>query len=196
MVRDIRICFVGDSFVNGTGDECALGWAGRLCRLATNDATSMTYYNLGVRRDTSRDILQRVESEVLPRLPATVDSRVVLSFGANDTAQEYGEIRVPEQESIANLDKMVALLKSKYQVLMVGPPPIMDDQRNQLLKDLNEAFRLKTKKLEIPFVDIFSDLENDAQYRKEVVDHDGAHPRSRGYTKIADIILGSNEWWF
>ena len=79
---------------------------------------------------------------------------------------------------------------------MVGPPPIMDDQRNQLLKDLNEAFRLKTKKLEIPFVDIFSDLENDAQYRKEVVDHDGAHPRSRGYTKIADIILGSNEWWF
>lgn len=30
MTKDIRIFFVGDSFVNGTGDEEALGWAGRL----------------------------------------------------------------------------------------------------------------------------------------------------------------------
>ena len=26
MIRDLRICFVGDSFVAGTGDETALGW--------------------------------------------------------------------------------------------------------------------------------------------------------------------------
>ena len=26
-----RICFFGDSFVNGTGDDDALGWVGRLC---------------------------------------------------------------------------------------------------------------------------------------------------------------------
>ena len=26
----MRICFIGDSFVNGTGDDDCLGWAGRL----------------------------------------------------------------------------------------------------------------------------------------------------------------------
>ena len=31
MTKDLRICFVGDSFVNGTGDETKLGWTGRLC---------------------------------------------------------------------------------------------------------------------------------------------------------------------
>lgn len=34
MTQDIRICFIGDSLVNGTGDEAALGWAGRLCAMA------------------------------------------------------------------------------------------------------------------------------------------------------------------
>lgn len=27
----MRICFIGDSFVNGTGDPECLGWAGRIC---------------------------------------------------------------------------------------------------------------------------------------------------------------------
>jgi len=29
--KDIRICFIADSFVDGTGDETYPGWAGRLC---------------------------------------------------------------------------------------------------------------------------------------------------------------------
>lgn len=28
--EDLRICFIGDSFVAGVGDETALGWTGRL----------------------------------------------------------------------------------------------------------------------------------------------------------------------
>lgn len=59
MAHDIRICFVGDSFVNGIGDERALGWAGRLCAAANARGVPVTYYNLGVRRNTSKDILLR-----------------------------------------------------------------------------------------------------------------------------------------
>lgn len=29
--QEIRICFVGESFVNGTGDPAFLGWTGRVC---------------------------------------------------------------------------------------------------------------------------------------------------------------------
>lgn len=92
MTADIRICFVGDSFVNGTGDETALGWTGRLCASA-NRVASITYYNLGIRRDTSHDILQRWERECALRLPGFCDGRLVFSCGVNDMVIENGRLR-------------------------------------------------------------------------------------------------------
>jgi acyl-CoA thioesterase-1 len=56
---DIRICFIGDSYVHGTGDDDCLGWAGRLCAAARRAGHNVTYYNLGVRRETSADIACR-----------------------------------------------------------------------------------------------------------------------------------------
>lgn len=55
MNRDIRISFVGDSFVNGIGDQAGLGRAGRLCVWAMAKGLPITYYNLGIRSDTIRD---------------------------------------------------------------------------------------------------------------------------------------------
>lgn len=31
---DICICFVGDFFINGTGDSAYLGWSGHVCAAA------------------------------------------------------------------------------------------------------------------------------------------------------------------
>lgn len=96
--RDIRICFIGDSFVNGTGDETFLGWAGRLCANAKPADASLTFYNLGVRRNTSTDILQRWEQECALRLPGNCDGRIVLSCGVNDMVLENGKTRVAPRE--------------------------------------------------------------------------------------------------
>ena len=62
MAKDLRICFVGDSFVNGTGDETKLGWTGRVCAAleVNNPDLEITFYNLGIRRDTTEDILTPV----------------------------------------------------------------------------------------------------------------------------------------
>lgn len=49
----MRLCFIGDSFVNGTGDDACLGWAGWICAAARQQGHDVTAYNLGVRRDTS-----------------------------------------------------------------------------------------------------------------------------------------------
>ncbi|MGD1712770.1 hypothetical protein [Dapis sp. BLCC M172] len=49
---EIRICFIGDSFVNGTGDPDYLGWTGRICQTFYNQGYDIKYYNLGVRRET------------------------------------------------------------------------------------------------------------------------------------------------
>jgi hypothetical protein len=52
----VRICFVGESFVNGAGDPECLGWTGRICVNANKKGYDITYYNLGVRRETSTEL--------------------------------------------------------------------------------------------------------------------------------------------
>ena len=42
----MRICFFGDSFVNGTGDDDCRGWPGRLCAEARQRGCDVTLYNL------------------------------------------------------------------------------------------------------------------------------------------------------
>ena len=55
----MRLCFIGDSLVNGTGDPTGLGWVGRVTASARRRGHDVTTYNLGIRRDTSADIAAR-----------------------------------------------------------------------------------------------------------------------------------------
>ena len=195
MTNDIRICFVGDSFVNGTGDETALGWAGRLCAAAATQGHLVTYYNLGIRRNTSREVMRRWQQECALRLPDACDARIVFSFGVNDAAIEGENLRIPFEESVSNLRTLLGDAK-KYKVLMVGPPPIADDQLNQRIATLSTAYACEATALGIPFIDVFPALVADLEYQREVSDNDGAHPRSGGYTKLAAIIGRSTHWWW
>ena len=195
MTQDIRICFIGDSLVNGTGDEAALGWAGRLCAMANASDMPVTYYNLGIRRNTSKDILLRWESECTLRLPDSCDGRIVLSCGVNDTAIENGRVRVDSAESCANVRAILRGAK-QYTVLMVGPPSVLDDEQNERIEDLSVDFARETQALGVPYIDLFSALCSDDAYRREVSENDGAHPKSGGYSKMARIIGSSPSWWF
>lgn len=195
MTRDIRICFIGDSFVNGTGDEAALGWAGRLCSAAHVRGMPVTYYNLGIRRDTSTDILRRWEAECLLRLPGACDSRVVLSCGVNDTVIENGAVRVPPEESRANVREILGGAK-KYKTLMIGPPPVGEVDQNERIMLLSQAFAQEANSLGVPYIDLFSPLASDIEYKREVLSNDGSHPRSSGYAKMARIVSSSPSWWF
>ena len=195
MTQDIRICFIGDSLVNGTGDEAALGWAGRLCAMANASDILVTYYNLGIRRNTSKDILLRWESECTLRLPDSCDGRIVLSCGVNDTAIENGKVRVNFAESCANVRAILRGAK-QYTVIMVGPPPVLDDEQNERIESLSLALARETKALGVPYIDLFLALCSDDAYKREVAGNDGSHPRREGYSKMARIIGASPSWWF
>ena len=195
MTKDIRICFVGDSFVNGTGDEEALGWAGRLCADANAGSSSITYYNLGIRRNTSRDILKRFEMECSPRLIEDCDSRVVLSCGVNDTVVENGARRIPYTESLGNVRELLLKAK-KYKTILIGPPPVGEDDQNERIMALSQAFGEEASAQVISYIDLFSALITDSAYKRDVMNNDGSHPRSSGYEKIAKVISSSRSWWF
>lgn len=192
---DIRICFIGDSFVNGTGDETALGWTGRLCADAAGRGLPVTYYNLGVRLDTSADVLRRWETECRPRLPGLCDGRIVVSCGVNDTTIEDGAPRVVFEESCANVCGILRAARA-YPLLLVGPPPIDDDIQNAGIERLSRAFSEITASMGVPYIELFPNLVDDASYRAEIAGHDGAHPRRTGYGRIAALVGSSPDWWF
>ena len=195
-MKDIRICYVGDSFVNGTGDPEKLGWAGRLSRYAEKEGVEITHYNLGVRRETSHDIAQRWVSECQARLPEGCNKRVVFSFGVNDAVAENGYPRVPVDVSVANAKSILKEAKQYYPVVMVGPPPIDDESLNERIRELDERYARLCVELSVSYLSIFDRLQDDEVWKKEVSGNDGAHPRAEGYALLAEYIRSWEGWWF
>lgn len=191
---DTRICFIGDSFVNGTGDETMLGWAGRLCALAQRNGHNITYYNLGIRRHTSTDILQRWHEIALRQQP-DCDNRIVLSCGVNDTTMDNDALRVDFETSLQNMRALFTRMQSAPG-LVVGPPPVNDNAQNQRIQTLSNAMQIEAEKAGLPFIPLFDALIQDQAYLTEIAQNDGAHPQATGYNKMADIIQLSGKWWF
>ncbi|MCC5597893.1 GDSL-type esterase/lipase family protein [Nostoc favosum] len=198
---EVRICFVGDSFVNGTGDQECLGWTGRVCANANKKGYDITYYNLGIRRDTSTDISKRWLQEVSLRLPKEYDGRVVFSFGLNDTTLENGKTRVDLADSIKNAHEILSEAQKLYPVLMVGPAPYAkqkDSQRTNINTDLSKQFALICNELNIPYLDVSPILEKSNIWINEARANDGVHPRAGGYAEFAQIVENWDAWlnWF
>lgn len=198
MSQDIRICFVGDSFVNGTGDRTYLGWTGRLCTGLAKQGRDVTHYNLGVRRDTSVDIWKRWEGETAHRLPYGCDNRIVFCFGTNDTTWENGQPRVELIDSLRHCRRILTTANKQYPVLMISPPPIADSKQNALTEKRCEDFLLTCSELKIPYLDIFTPLSQSQSWHKAVEAGDGSHPGADGYVEIADLIQEWSVWqhWF
>ncbi len=197
-LSQIRICFVGESFVNGTGDPECLGWTGRICVDANKKGHDITYYNLGVRGETTEALKHRWYNEVNYRLPKEYDGRVVFSFGVNDTTIENGNLRVSLVNSILNAREILSQAKQLYPVLMVSPVPMLDNDQNTRIAELSKYFARICRELNIPYLDVFPTLKQSTIWFDEVQGYDKAHPRAKGYQVLADIVQNWDAWlkWF
>ncbi|MBD2358300.1 lipase [Tolypothrix sp. FACHB-123] len=197
-LSQMRICFLGESFVNGTGDPECLGWTGRICVNAQNKGYEITYYNLGVRRETSTELRNRWYREASYRLPKECDGRIVFSFGVNDTTIENGKTRVAVEDSIDNIRNILSQAQQLYPVLMVSPPPCTDEAQNQRIANLVQEFALVCQELNIPYLNIFQYLQKSTIWREEARNYDGAHPRAGGYREFAQLVDRWEAWqnWF
>ncbi len=193
-VRDVRVLFFGDSLVAGVGDETGLGWVGRSVAAAHAAGMALTPYNLGVRRDTSRDILSRWEREARPRLEATM--RVVFSFGANDTTIEGGRLRVLPEETATNLDAvLVRAAALDLPAFVVGPSPVNDARQRRRVIDLARRMNDVSTGRGIPFVDVATSIDAHGVWRAECERGDGAHPGAGGYAYLAELVADAWLSW-
>jgi acyl-CoA thioesterase-1 len=193
MTGNIRICFIGDSFVQGIGDPEYRGWVGRVLEATGGDVTA---FNLGIRRDTSEDVLRRCWREVLPRALPGADNRLVVSFGSNDTVWEDGAVRVDPARCLDNLASILDEgLRQAITPLVVGPPPVIDAGEAHLRRTVKLADEMAAlcRSQRIPFIRTTLDLANDPLWTQEVMAGDGAHPGSGGYQRLADLIL-ADQW--
>lgn len=193
MPQRLTVLFFGDSFVAGVGDPTGLGWTGRLVAGSRRPGLDLTGYPLGIRRNTSADVLARWEAETAARLPDTGTTRLVVSFGVNDSTDDgAGRPRVAAAESVANLRTLLTRAGTLgLPTLVVGPPPIADPRTNDRVLGLDALLADEARAHGVPVVPVVHDLLADETWLSEVRAGDGAHPGARGYAALAALVRPS-----
>lgn len=186
----MRVCFVGDSYVAGVGDETALGWVGRVVAASAARGLPLTAYNLGVRRDTAADVAARVARELAPRLREAPEPRVVVSFGVNDTVLDGGAPRLSVDETLAALGRVGVVVRDELDVplLVVGPVSVADVEQDVRIARLDDALAAEAGRLGIPYVGVFGATSRDEAWGDAVVAGDGYHPGASGYEILAGLV--------
>ena len=186
----MRLCFFGDSIVNGTGDDDALGWSGRVVARARRRGADITYYNLGIRRDTSADIARRWRGEAAARLPADAPKGLAFSFGTNDCAHDgKGMPRVPHRTALSNTGMILQEAVEVGPTLMLGPAPVLDDAAiDGRVRRLSGDLGTLCSDIGVPFLATFDFVADCPAWRREARAGDGTHPNRDGYAALADYV--------
>jgi len=193
-MTSIRISFIGDSLIAGTGDSEFLGWPGRLSKAASSRGHEVTCYNLGIRKDTSADILKRWRAEAEARAAAGQDNRLMFQFGVNDTKDEGGKLIVEPEQASAQAREILSAAAARLPTLMVGPPPIEDVTRLERIADLSAQLGTLCGELQIPYFDSFAALRKTDAWSKAQRAGDGTHPVAAGYDEWAKLIDAWPAW--
>jgi len=175
------------------GDPKGQGWVTRVVGRTQDPDLELTAYNLGVRGDTSADVLHRWETEVPLRWAGRTERRVVVSVGTDDVLR--GITLARHRLNLANLLDDAAT--SGVGTFVVSPPPTDDPELNARLEVLVEAQGDVCARRGVPFVDCFAPLLGHDQWRTDLattrVEH---HPGQAGYGLIAWLVLhnGWTDW--
>ncbi len=185
----MRLCFVGDSITNGTGDPEYLGWVGRVMQHERARRAELTSYNLGIRRDRSDQVRARWRAEVEARLPDEHEGRVVFAFGANDAVQE-----VAPSVTLGHAEAILSEAGARWPVFLVGPAPLVEDGARGRVAALDEVLAVLGARLGVPYVSVLDGLMATPTWLDEARAGDGAHPGAAGYRRFAEIVLASRAW--
>jgi lysophospholipase L1-like esterase len=189
--RDVAMVFLGASMVAGVGDPKGQGWVSRVVGRTHHPDLELTPYNLGVRGDTSADVLGRWKNECAPRWRGRSEKRLVISVGTNDAAS--GVTLARHRLNLANILDDAA--SAGIGTFVVSPPPTDDDELNTKLDVLVEAQADVCSRREVPFVDCYRPLLGHEQWRTDLAASRVAHhPGQAGYGLIAWLVL-HNGWY-
>ena len=193
----MRVCFFGDSFVNGTGDDDGLGWVGRVVASGRRGGKDLTAYNLGIRRDTSADVAARWLQEARLRLSAEDDGGLVFSFGTNDCVSTDldDRPRVTSAESLSNAKTILNAARDWLPTLMIGPSSVAGEPDvNDRIGALSADYAKLCERLGIPYLEVCRLTLTSPMWVEEALAGDGAHPNRGGYALLANAVSDWPPW--
>lgn len=176
--------FFGDSLTLGCGDETALGWPGRIAAVLMGKSRDLTWYNLGVRANTTTKLRARWRDEAERRFLPGQDVRLVFSFGVADVAND-----VSPEDSFANAEAILGEAKALAPTLFIGPKPVGDPARTARIAHLSEEFETLCARLAVPCVPVLGALRQADGYAAALAANDNVHPAAAGYALLADLLL-------
>lgn len=163
---------LGDSLTAGAGVAPEQAWPDLLA-----SRTGWVVINAGVSGDTSGGALQRLPALLEEHNPALV----LVALGGNDMLR-----RIPEQETVANLGKMLAMIKAHgaKPVLLATPRP---SAMGAVFQNLSAAdfYRKVAEAQQVPLIeDAIAEVLSDPQMKG-----DPLHPNSAGHAQLAQKIF-------
>jgi acyl-CoA thioesterase-1 len=186
----IRLIFIGDSIVAGTGDTECRGWTGRVGAATVRAGMELTVYNLGVGGDTSEGVLARWREEVGRRRNPEIDNLLVASFGINDARDT---IEWPADRTLSNLDRFIQeTTDDGFTPLIVGPIPTAQPRESERIGALSHAIGTACERARVAFIELHAGLRESHSLIDSMAD--GYHPGPSGYDEIARAVQ-ENGWW-
>jgi lysophospholipase L1-like esterase len=194
----MRVCFFGESYVNGIGDPTTLGWVGRLAARARARGVDITVYNCGIRGATSSIVRASWLAEAHARLVDVESAAVVFSFGTNDSRIIDSRERVSAAEQVDNLRIILADASVRWPTLMIGPPPLALEFRHTPREEQHnarcQAMAQVCADFKVPFFDTLVASASFEHWSHEAAAGDGYHPGAAGYAELAAAVDAWQAW--
>ncbi len=187
---DMRLIFIGDSIVAGTGDDECRGWVGRVGSATRRAGVDHTPYNLGVGGDTAADVLARLD-EVPRRLNLEIENALVLQVGVNDARDG---VERDHDDSAVDVERLVERVRDlDLEPLVVGPIPTAQAAESARIGALSERIGRVCAERDVSFIEVHAALRDSGAFLASM-EADGYHPNAGGYAQIAEVVL-HNGWW-
>lgn len=187
--RRIRLAAVGDELLAGLGDPRALGWFGRVLARTSPDGVSLQAFTLAAPQEGTEALANRWQQETGRRFDNGFENRLVIGLSDRDLDLDLSTAR--SRLNLANILDGAAQMSIK--VLVVGPPPGLDPERNRRLADLSAAYADVTTRRKHVYVDTYTPLQAHEQWRTDLAANGGG-PGQAGYGLMAWLVL--HRGWF
>jgi lysophospholipase L1-like esterase len=172
-----RIVFIGDSITEF--------WE----RYDSMFFSQNTYINRGISSQTTSQILERFQNDVIDLQPKSV----IILAGINDIAENNGPISL--EEIIENSIKMVEKsLKNNIVVLLCSVLPANNFYWNPKIQpikkiiQLNQMIKAYSLVKQIKYVDYYTQMVDENLGLDKKYTDDGVHPNLEGYLKMKSIL--------
>lgn len=180
----MNIFFIGDELVAGRGDPKALGWTGRVAARTISDGLDPSFCTLAVAGETTAEMAQRWDEEVMRRVHTREPNVVVFGIGRHDIRRKVSRAKT-RLYLATTLDQTLDL---GFHPVLIGPPPSIPSE-NDAVSELALVCEEAAARRDVTYVDTYGPLAAHEQWLTDIEAGADGLPGQAGYGLMAWLVL-------